>query len=215
MLLGTSVVVLVVAHFVWLVERHKQQGIVQHNYRNGIGKAVWWTAATLATQADEMPKTRWGRVIAVIWMFTSVVFVACFTAAVTASLTVQELQGSIRGPDDLRGRRVATIAGSTSAAYLREHNIDMVAFTTVSDACGAMLAERAEAVVFDSPVLMYYATHEGKGKVKVVGPVFKAEKYGIVLAPGSPYRKPINRVLLTMQEDGAYQEIYDKWFTER
>jgi hypothetical protein len=40
-------------------------------------------AATLSTQADEMPKSPWGRVVALIWMFTSVVFVAYFTAAVT------------------------------------------------------------------------------------------------------------------------------------
>jgi len=32
---------------------------------------------------------------------------------------------------------------------------------------------QADAIVFDSPVLLYYAAHEGKGKVSVVGPVFR------------------------------------------
>jgi polar amino acid transport system substrate-binding protein len=206
------VVVVIVAHVVWLIERHKERGIVPHAYWPGMGKAVWWAAATLATQADEMPRTRWGRVVAVFWMFTSVVFVAYFTATVTASLTVQELQGSIRGPDDLRGKRVATASGSTSAAYLREHRIDMIGYAGIDEAYGALLAEQVDAVVYDSPILLYYASHGGSGKAHVVGPVFRKESYGIVVPPHSAHRKPINRVLLSLQEDGTYQELHDKWF---
>ncbi|MEH2405884.1 transporter substrate-binding domain-containing protein [Nostoc sp.] len=71
------VIILVPAHIVWFFERHRSEGMIPTlSYFPGIFKACWWAAATLATQADEMPKSVIGRVVAVVWMFTSVVFVA-------------------------------------------------------------------------------------------------------------------------------------------
>src|SRR5207302_5778342 len=120
-----------------------------------------------------MPKSAGGRIVAVVWMFCSVVFVAYFTAAVTSSMTVQELQGNIKGPDDLPGKRVASAKGSTSAAYLRQQRSDVVEFANLDEAYQALLDGQADAVVFDAPVLAYYAAHGGKGKVRLVGPVFR------------------------------------------
>jgi polar amino acid transport system substrate-binding protein len=48
----------------------------------------------------------------------------------------------------------------------------------------------------------------------VVGPVFRPEKYGIAVANGSPLRKSINETLLAMYEDGTYEQIYGKWFSQ-
>ena len=50
----------------------------------------------------------------------------------------------------------------------------------------------ADAVVFDSPVLLYYAANDGKGKVQVVGSIFRKENYGIVVPANSPLRKRID-----------------------
>lgn len=70
-------------------------------------------------------------------------------------------------------------------------------------------------MVFDAPILLYYAAHDGKGKVQVVGNIFRKESYAIALQNGSPYRKLINNALLSLQEQGKYQEIYDRWFTNK
>lgn len=208
------VIILVPAHIVWFFERQRTEGMIPTlSYFPGIFKACWWAAATLATQADEMPKSVIGRVVAVVWMFTSVVFVAYFTATVTTSLTVDRLQGNIKGPDDLVSKRVATVINSTSATYLHEQNIQVLEFNKVAQAYDALLQEKADAVVFDAPVLLYYASGEGKGKVKVIGSVFRKENYGVVFGTNSPYRKPVNKALLTLQENGTYQKLYQKWFT--
>lgn len=210
------VMILVPAHLVWFYERRHDSGIIQDkSYFPGIFKACWWAASTLATQADEMPKGAVGRIVAVVWMFTSVVFVAYFTAAVTTSLTVDRLQGDIKGPSDLPGKVVATTAGSTSASYLRQQKIQTFEFPGIGQAYEALLKKRADAVVFDAPVLLYYAKHEGKGKVQVIGSLFRKESYGIVLPRNSPYRKPINNALLTLHEKGTYQDLYEKWFSSK
>lgn len=205
--------VLVPAHLVWWSERRHGRGMIEHgSYFPGIFEACWWALSTLATQADQMPRSAIGRVIAVFWMFASVIFVAYFTASVTASLTVQQLQGDINGPEDLPGKQVATTTGSTSAMYLHQQNSQVSEFPKIEQAYEALLKGEADAVVFDSPVLLYYAAHEGKGRVSVVGPVFRKESYGIVFPPNSPYRKPVDNALLTLKERGVYQNLYGKWF---
>ena len=212
----TLLFILVPAHVVWWSERRHPRGMIEnHAYFPGIFEACWWAASTLATQADQMPRSAFGRAIAVLWMFTSVVFVAYFTASVTSSLTVQQLQGDIKGPEDLPGKQVATTTGSTSSLYLRQQNISVTEFPRIEQAYEALLNGQADAVVFDSPVLLYYAAHQGKGKVALVGPIFRKESYGIVFPQNSPYRLHVNNALLTLKENGAYQRIYDKWFSSR
>jgi polar amino acid transport system substrate-binding protein len=216
-LLGIMVlIILIPAHVVWFVERNHKGGFLENSaYFPGIFKACWWAAATLATQAEEMPKSPWGRVMAVIWMFISVVFIAYFTATVTTSLTVERLQHNIKGIQDLAGKRVATISGSTSANYLKQQKIAAQEFKQVDELYTALNNTDVDAVVFDAPILLYYAAHDGKGKVQVVGSIFRKESYAIAMPNGSPYRKPINNALLSLQEKGTYQDIYDKWFSDR
>ncbi|HHI70679.1 MAG TPA: transporter substrate-binding domain-containing protein, partial [Rhodobacteraceae bacterium] len=72
--------------------------------------------------------------------------------------------------------------------------------------------EKLDAVVFDAPILAYYANNDGRDIAKVVGPVFLRENYGILLPPDSPLAEPINQSLLRLRENGTYDEIYRKWF---
>lgn len=205
--------VLIPAHLVWWSERRHPRGMIEsRSYFPGIFEACWWAGATLATQADQMPRSALGRIFAILWMFTAVLFVAYFTATVTSSLTVQQLQGDIKGPDDLPGKQVATTTGSTSAAYLRQQNVQALEFPKIDQAYDALVKGDVDAVVFDSPVLLYYAARQGKGKVNIVGPVFRKESYGIVFPQNSPHLRPVNAALLRLKENGTYQKLYDQWF---
>jgi len=205
--------VVVTGHVVWLFERRRSNSMLANpSYFPGIFEACWWAASTLATQADQMPRSAAARIVAVIWMFTAVIFIAYFTAAVTSSLTVQQLRGDIKGPEDLPGKRVASVRGSTSAEYLKQHNIQATEFTKIEDAYQALQQGQADAVVYDAPVLLYYASHGGKGKVQVIGSIFRKESYGILFPSDSTKRKPVNETLLTLKENGTYDRLYVKWF---
>jgi polar amino acid transport system substrate-binding protein len=99
--------ILIPAHLVWFLERRDPNGIFPtRDYYPGILHALYWAAATLATQAEQAPRQWLARVVTVLWMFTGVVFVALYTAQLAASLTVKQIQGGIGGPDDLPGRKV-------------------------------------------------------------------------------------------------------------
>jgi polar amino acid transport system substrate-binding protein len=208
--------ILIPAHLVWFLERRHENGIIPTTkYFPGIFYAMFWAAGTLATQGEQMPRQWLARMFAVIWMFVGVVFVAFYTAQLAATLTVQQIQGGINGPDDLQGRKVATTRGSTAAAFVRELRAQVTEVSAIDDAYKALLNKEVDAVVFDAPVLLYYAANEGKGRVHMVGPIFRKEDYGIVFPPNSPLRKQVNNALLSLREDGTYQQLYDKWFVAK
>jgi polar amino acid transport system substrate-binding protein len=206
-------IILIPAHLVWFFERRNPTGMLSDkSYLPGIFEACWWAASTLATQADQMPRAALARVVAVVWMFTSVVFIAYFTAAVTSSLTVKQLRGEINGPQDLPGKRVASVKSSTSVEYLRQHNADVTEFEMIEDVYEALLHGQVDAVVYDAPVLLHYASREGTGKVHTVGPIFRKESYGIAFPANSRNRKRVNEALLKLKENGTYDQLHQKWF---
>jgi polar amino acid transport system substrate-binding protein len=212
-IIGLAIVMVIVsAHLIWFFERRHPKSSISEDYFPGIFEAAWWAASALATQAEEMPRGALGRVMAVLWMFIAVLFVAYFTATVTAGMTAQSIHGNIQSIDDLKGRTVATTAGSTAANFLQRRSLKTLEVDKIEAAYDALLAQKVDAVVFDAPVLMYYAAHEGQGKVQLVGEVLRDENYGILMQPNSPFRKPINKALLKLKENGTYRALYSKWF---
>lgn len=214
---GIAVLLIVIpAHVVWLLERRHPGGIIPSDkYIPGIFYALYWAAGTLATQSESSPKHWAARILTILWMFTGLVFVALYTAQLAATLTVQQISGGINGPDDLSGKRVATTRGSTAATVVRTYNAQVVEVGQIAEAYEALNNKTVDAVVFDSPVLLYYAANEGKGRVSIVGAPFRREDYGIVFPQNSNLRTRVNIELLKMREDGTYQRLYDRWFSSK
>lgn len=100
--LGVALVlILIPAHLVWLFERRREDGIIKsRNYIPGIFEAMYWAISCLTAQAEAMPHQWIARLISIFWMFAGVVFVAFYTAQLTTTLTVRQIQGSINGLDD-------------------------------------------------------------------------------------------------------------------
>ena len=145
-------------------------------------------------------------------MFAGVVFVASYTAQLTTALTVEQIRGAIQGPDDLPGKRVGTIAQTLAVDYLREHRAQVQEFPTIDYLSKALIDKKVDAAFTAAPLLRYYAAHEGKGQVKLVGPEINIAPASIMVQLNSPLRKSIDGALLTLREDGTYQKLYEKWF---
>lgn len=211
-----AILIIIPAHLVWFLELRHPSGIIPtRTYFPGIFQSMFWAASTLATQSEQMPRHWLSRAVAVLWMFTGVVFVAFYTAQLTATLTAQKIQGTINGPEDLAGKRVATTSGSTASVVVRGLNGVITEVTQISDAYAALNDNKVDAVVFDTPILLYYAANEGRNRVHVVGAPFHREDYGIVFKTDNPLQKRVNSALLALREDGTYQHIYDRWFAAK
>lgn len=204
--------VLIPAHVVWLLERRHQGGIISsQNYFPGIFQGCFWGLSTLTSQAEGMPRQWLARILSIFWMFASVVFIASYTAQLTTTLTVEQILGAIEGPSDLPGKQVGTIANSVASDYLRGQNAQVHEFPP-DQMFKALLDKKVDAVVAPGPLLLYYAAHEGKGRVRVVGTEFDRRPVAIEMQLNSPLRRKIDRALVALRENGTYQQIYDTWF---
>ncbi|WP_322013049.1 transporter substrate-binding domain-containing protein [Paraburkholderia sp. J12] len=205
----------IAAHAVWIVDYlHARRRGEREPYFPAIFRALYWSGSTLLTQADE-PRRLWiSRGMALIWMFVGIVFVASYTAELTTNLTVQHIRGAIDGPNDLANKTVATLGGSSAVPWLQDHGAQVREYVRNRDIFLALANGDVDAVVLGSAGLGYVASHEGKGRVKLVGPEFNPNDVGFVFPVNSALRRRVDGALLAMREDGTYQRIYDKWFGE-
>ncbi len=197
----------------WFFERGKQP-YFNKPARKALFPAFWWALNLVVNGGFEerVPQSRFGRFFAVFLVVSSLFLVSVFVAKITATLTVNAIQGSVHSINDLYGKRVGTTSGSTAANYLELRDLKYKGYGTLD----AMLADfekgRLDAVVFDAPVLAYYVNTKGKDTAQLVGSVFRRENYGIALPTGSNLAEPVNRSLLNLRENGTYDKIYRKWF---
>jgi ABC-type amino acid transport substrate-binding protein len=207
-------IIIIAAHLLWFFERKNNSAMFPRNYLAGIWEAYWWAVVTVVTvgYGDKTPIGIPGRIIATVWMFTGVLLVSYFTASVSSALTVRQLASNIQTPENLNGKKVATVEGSTAAAYLENRPIKRIEFELVEEAFESLDKGEVDAVVYDAPVLQNYAAKEGADKAQVVGSVFAKQSYGIALKTNSPYRERINQALLKLIENGTYREIHQQWF---
>jgi polar amino acid transport system substrate-binding protein len=205
--------ILIPAHVIWLLDRGSEDSISPgRGYLPGIFHALLWATTALVSQVQQLPGRWLARVFGLLWMFAGVVFIALYTAQLTATLTVEQIRGAINGPEDLPGKRVAVVANSIAVDYLREIKAEPVEVRTADQMFAALLERRADAAFAGAPMLRYYAAHEGKGRVKTVGPEVKKGELGFVFKLGSPLRRQVNSALIAMREDGTYERIHEKWF---
>ena len=121
----------------------------------------------------------------------------------------------VKGIDDLNGKVVAVKSGTGSVDYAKQHikTKDLRQFPNIDNAYMELGTNRADAVLHDTPNILYFINTAGKGQFKSVGESIEAQQYGIALPKGSDdLREKINGALKTIRDNGTYNQIYKKWF---
>lgn len=205
-------VITLVGVMVWFVERRRNNQFPREPIK-GVGSGIWWSAVTMTTvgYGDKAPLTAAGRVIGLIWMFASIIVISGFTAAIATSLTVGQLDRSIAGIDDLIGKRVLTVKGSTSSTYLNEKLVRHNTVSTVPEALDKLAAGQADVVVYDLPILRYLVTESYGHELQVLPNVFERQDYGIALPPGVPFREKLNREILRITREPEWERTLDRY----
>jgi glutamine transport system substrate-binding protein len=132
------------------------------------------------------------------------------------SILVRADDDTITTKEDLEGKVVATKLGTSSPDFLKANvnTKELKLFPNNDGMFFELLAGRADAAFFDLPVVQEYASTAGKDKVKVVGPVYEGQSYGIAFPKGSELRDKVNEALKEIKADGTYEQLYIKWFGE-
>lgn len=126
------------------------------------------------------------------------------------SLLVAADDDSIGGPEDLEGKSVCSVTGSTSIATVEEeYGAEPAGFDTYSECVDQLESGSVDAVTTDGAILLGYAA-ENPEALQVVGEPFSEERYGIGYSQDAPEMcEFINDSLTTAFEDGAWEEAFD------
>nr|WP_320010175.1 transporter substrate-binding domain-containing protein [uncultured Desulfobulbus sp.] len=206
--------ILLTGHVIWLAERRHQQSF-NPRYLPGVLEGVYWSMVTASTvgYGDYIPKSRIGKLLAVIIIAVSLPMFAVFVANISSDITLHELRSYIEGPKDLAGKKVGVVKGSTSEQFMEREHLGQLVTTANATTMYRLLEEgKLAAVVHDLPTLQYHAATAGKGKVKLVGQMFNKQDYAYLLPENSRYKERIDRSLLKLIENGTMDELETKWF---
>jgi ABC-type amino acid transport substrate-binding protein len=197
----------------WLVERRRNPENFHPNAIKGIASGIWWAAVTMTTvgYGDMTPKTLGGRVIALFWMFGSLLLVSSIIAGVASTLTVAQMDHLISKPEDLARGKVASIQHSVSDHYLKERRIYPNYYANVHEGLLALKAKKVDAMVYDAPLLQYIIKEKFSDDLMMSEALFENQNYGIALQEGSPLRESINRVMLEIIHDNEWTKIKHKY----
>ncbi|MCU1405509.1 MAG: transporter substrate-binding protein [Glaciihabitans sp.] len=115
----------------------------------------------------------------------------------------------IEGPDDLAGKAVCTVSGSTSEKNIAEYTTDIIAAGGYGDCLEPLRTGAVSAVTTDNVILAGLADQNAP-EFEVVGNPFTQEPYGIGLAKDdTDFRNFINDTLEESYDDGAWADAWE------
>ena len=124
------------------------------------------------------------------------------------TILVKEANTDINGPDDLAGKTVCSVEGSTPAANIEENypDVELELTDAYSNCLEPLRNDQVDAITTDNVILAGFVD-QNEGEFKLVGEPFTEEPYGIGLKKDdTAFRTFINDVLEESFEDGSWAD---------
>ncbi|MDR7381454.1 glutamate ABC transporter substrate-binding protein [Promicromonospora iranensis] len=115
----------------------------------------------------------------------------------------------ITGPEDLEGKNLCSVTGSTSAEKIKTdyaEGVQLLERPGYAECVTALSAGQVDAVTTDDIILAGLAAANGDGNLKVVGNPFSEENYGVGLPKGDDRCEDINAAITKMIDEGAWED---------
>lgn len=129
-------------------------------------------------------------------------------------LMVRANDDSIKGPQDLNGKRLCSVTGSTSAKIVKERfakEVQLMEQPGYAECATALLSGIVDAVTTDDIILAGLAS-ASRGKLKVVGKPFTEEYYGVGIkkdADSKEFATKINAAIEDMEKTGEWERAIE------
>lgn len=123
--------------------------------------------------------------------------------------------GDVKGLEDMAGKDVAVITGSTGEIWATENN-DKYKFHEIrhydanNDPMLDIAAGRVAGYVHDCPIDAYYI--RDKPQYAIVATIPTHEQFGIMLTKDSPLVEEVNAAITTLKNEGELGKLHKKWF---
>ncbi|MCC9173450.1 basic amino acid ABC transporter substrate-binding protein [Arthrobacter sp. zg-Y179] len=124
------------------------------------------------------------------------------------------VDSDIKSIEDLEGKKLGVQGNTTGESYAREHapGAEIVAFPSDAELFPAIQSGNVDAVLQDLPVNI---GHTEDGEFTIAEEYETDESYGFAMdKDNTELISAVNEQLAELRDNGKYQEIYDKYFTE-
>ena len=145
---GLGLAVILVATLILTLAERRWNSEFHPDWGNGLAESFYHVMSIVMTgkSSHKGIPGPWGKVLAAFWIAFGVGVVAYITSSVTSIMTINSLQGQIKGAQDLPGHRVGIIPGTVGSQYCADHHLDTVSFRSLPEAAEALVRKKIDAL---------------------------------------------------------------------
>lgn len=199
----------------WLFEKNKNPTHFRPGWK-GFFDGLWWSVVTMTTvgYGDKYPKSRGGKIVALIWMFSGLLFISGLTAGIASSLTVMNLENEVEDFNTYKDKRVGSITSSSSIAFLKDNFFNKVeTYSSLNDGLRDLSEEKIEAFLYDEPILKYrLKQEEGLSNITLLPIKFDLQLYAFGLPKKhSLLEQQISQKILEITESHEWRVVLNEF----
>ncbi|RBP99584.1 glutamate ABC transporter substrate-binding protein [Bifidobacterium xylocopae] len=128
-------------------------------------------------------------------------------------LMVRKGETAIKGPQDLNGKRLCSVTGSTSAVTVKKRfasEVQLMEQPGYAECATALFSGIVDAVTTDDIILAGLAA-QSRGRLSLVGRPFTQERYGVGIKKGDKeLARRINDAINDMESNGSWQRALEQ-----
>ena len=210
---------IVIGIAMWIVERRVRsatQGVEgSESAVVSLRDGLYWAVVTMTTvgYGDKTPKTTPGRIVAIVWMLSSLVLVSLLSTSLVSRLTAERVESrDLAVSIDLRGKKLAAVAQSSGAEYLDELHLQYTKYKDLPEALNSLANGRSNAVVNSVGALQYFISKRYARVLEIPQGLLAPAYMAIALPEHSPIKKPIDRALIKITNSPEWRMLEERFF---
>lgn len=198
------------------------------NEIHSIGASLWFTIGSLMQQGSDLaPRSPSVRALASVWYFFTLILISSYTANFAAFLTASRMQSPIESAEDLSkqtridygckegGSTQAFFATSNHSTYRRMWNFmesrkHQGVFPSNNDLGISRVKKGNFAFLMESTSIDYEVQKDCE--LTQIGGLLDHKGYGIALRKRSPYRAPLSKSIVELNEGRELSDLKNRWW---
>jgi polar amino acid transport system substrate-binding protein len=215
LIISSLAMLVLIGIVMWLIERRHPSAQDSESSVVTLRDGLYWAIVTMTTvgYGDKTPKSTVGRVIAVSWMFASLVWVSLLSTSLVSRLTVERVESrDLATTIDLTRKKLAAVAHSSGAEYLDAHRLPYMKFSNLPDALDALAGGTSDAVVNSVGALQYLISKRYASTEEMPQGLLAPAYMAIALPEHSPLKRPVDEALVEITSDPEWISLEDRFF---
>jgi ABC-type amino acid transport substrate-binding protein len=207
---------IVIGIAMWIVEqRDRSTSKGSESAVVSLRDGLYWAVVTMTTvgYGDKTPKTMPGRVVAMVWMLSSLVLVSLLSTSLVSRLTAERVESrDFAASIDLHKKKLAAVAQSSGAEYLDELRLPYANYRDLPEALDALASGHSNAVVNSVGALQYFVARRYAKVLEIPQGLLAPAYMAIALPQHSSIKKPVDQALIRITNSPEWRTLEERFF---